>query len=94
MYFLGGFDPCSVIFLYEVKRQSRRIVSPSKSEVFRDILSQEKYMAILQCIALSISRNDSLNFQGMLKSISCNPFSELLFVLHVAYIDSVINQLS
>lgn len=91
MYFLGGFDPCSVMLPYEVKRQSRKMVPPPKAEVFRAILSQQKYTAILQCIVLFISRNDTLNFQGMLKCVSCNPFTELLFVLHVAYIDSVIN---
>lgn len=91
MYFLGGFDPFSVMFLYEVERQSRKIVPPPKSEIFRATLPQQKHTAILQCIVLFISRNDTLNFQGMLKCISCNPFAEFLFVLHVGYIDSVIN---
>lgn len=90
MYFLGGFDPCSAMFPYEVNRQSRKIGPPPKS-VFRATLSQQKYTAILQGIALFISTNDTLNFQGMLKCVSCNLFAEFLVVLHVAYIDSVIN---
>lgn len=95
LFFISAFDPCSVVFLYEVKKQSRKTGPAPRLEAFRATLSKQKYKAILQCrlpispnIVLFTSRNDTLNFQGMLKCISCIPSPQFLFVLHAAYIDS------